>query len=63
MGVGTLVERIAEELKWSEAEVRSFSLPAIRDLLPEGSKLRAEVTGMIRTGEHIARVTKTRGRK
>lgn len=51
---GDLIGRIAKELSWTEGEVRSFSLQAIRELLPEGSDVRAEVNGLIRSGEYIA---------
>lgn len=59
----SIVTRLAAELGWSESEVRSFSLPAIRDLLPEGSKLREEVTRLIRTGEVVGALRKPVGKK
>lgn len=36
--------RIAAALGWSEEQVRGFSLAALRDLLPDSSKLRHELT-------------------
>jgi len=44
-----LRERIALVLGWTAAEASSFSLPALRELLPAG-KLRDEVTAAIRSG-------------
>lgn len=51
-----LHERIAKKLGWTVAEARSFSLPALRELLrpiPGSEKLVAEMTELIRSGRVI----------
>lgn len=49
-------ERIARALGWSLADVRSFSLPSLREIVrPVSPKLADEITRIIRTGEHLVR--------
>lgn len=46
----TLHERIAAVLNWTVEEMRSFSLPALRDLVrPVSPKLAEEITFAMRT--------------
>lgn len=50
--------------QWTEKDVQSFSLQTIRELLPEGSQIRAEVTQLIRSGEYIkSAIRPQRGRR
>lgn len=49
----TLHQRIAEALGWTLAEVRSFSLAALRDLVTD-AKLKADITHAIASGDHLA---------
>lgn len=51
----TLHERIATALGWSLQDAHSFSLQALREMLPIDSKLRREVTRAIETGSYISR--------
>ena len=44
--------RIAEALGWQESQVASFSLPALRDLLPEG-KLKHDLTQHLQSGKVV----------
>ena len=47
----SLHARIAKALNWSEAETRTFSLPALRELVrPVSEKLVHEITFTIRSG-------------
>lgn len=47
----TLHERIALALGWTVADVQSFSMPALRDLVrPVSQKLAHEISEHIRTG-------------
>jgi hypothetical protein len=46
--------RIAAALRWSRADVQTFSLPALRDLLrPNHAKLAHELDVIIRSGESL----------
>jgi hypothetical protein len=48
---GSIHERIAEALGWSVADVRSFSLPSLRDMVrPDHPKLAHEIDESIRSG-------------
>lgn len=52
--MGTLHERIATAIGWTERDVRSFSLPTIREMLRDKHpKLYDEVTLLIQSGAHI----------
>ena len=50
----SLYERIAAALKWSVADVQSFSMLMLREILkPKHPKLAAEVTALVASGGHI----------
>jgi hypothetical protein len=52
----TLHARIAAKLGWTEAEAKSFSLAALRELVrPTSPKLVAEIDETLHTGSHITR--------
>lgn len=46
--------RIAKDLGWTEAEVKSFSLVSLRDLVRTvNPKLAHVITDFVESGEHI----------
>jgi hypothetical protein len=51
---GNLHTRIAERLGWTEEQAKSFSLPALREMVrPLSNKLVYLIDQQIRTGEVI----------
>lgn len=54
--VSSLHARICQALGWEEREAQSFSLLALRELLQDHPKLKAEVTRAIRSGAYIVGV-------
>jgi hypothetical protein len=53
--IQSLAIRIAKQLNWSLAQVQSFSLPALRDLVrPVNPTLANEISHVIQKAEHVA---------
>lgn len=53
---GALHDRIAQRLGWTRAEVRTLSLPSLREVLRgtgQDAKLVHDLDVLIRSGEHI----------
>ncbi len=50
----TLHERIAQALGWTEEQAKSFSLPALREVVrPVDPKLAAEIGEVVQAGSHL----------
>ena len=58
-----LAERVAKELGWTLQQVRSMSASAVRELLPQGGKLRYLVTESIQSGENLTRPDERKPRR